>query len=88
MGVVCLSPFGQLGFGRAEWPERSNAMKAERTQYKRTTPKTTVEYSTWNIEFKLNASLTALVDVVIKVAKHIFGLHYMYMSQSYPYNAV
>lgn len=63
-------------------------MKAERTKYRRTTPKTTVEYSNVNIEVKLNASFTALVDVVIKVAKRIFGLHYMYMIQSYPYSAV
>lgn len=63
-------------------------MKAERTKYKRTTPKTTVEYSNVNIELKLNASFAALIDAVVKLAKHIFGLHYMYMSQSYPYSAV
>jgi hypothetical protein len=88
VGAVCLSPFGQLGFGRAERPERSNAMKAERTKYKRTTPKTTVEYSKVNIELKLNASFAALIDTVVKIAKRIFGLHYMYMNKSYPYIAV
>jgi hypothetical protein len=88
VGAVRLSPFGQLGFGKAEWPERSKAMKAERTKYRRTTPKTAVEYSNVNIEVKLNASFAALTDAVIKVAKRIFGLHYMYMSQSYPYSAV
>lgn len=58
-------------------------MKAERTKYKRTTPKTTVEYSKVNIE--LNASL---VDLVVNIIKRIFGLHYMYMNKSYPYSAV
>ncbi len=58
-------------------------MKAERTKYKRTTPKTTVEYSKVNIE--LNASL---VDLVVNIIKRIFGLHYMYRKQSYPYSAV
>lgn len=63
-------------------------MKAERTKYKRTTPKTTVEYSNVNIELKLNASFAALIDTVVKIAKRILGLHYMYMNQSYPYSAV
>lgn len=88
VGAVRLSPFGQLGFGRAERSERSNAMKAERTKYKRTTPKTNVEYSNWKIELKLNVSIAALIDTVIKIAKRIFGLHYMYMNKSYPYIAV
>ena len=63
-------------------------MKAERTKYKRTTPKTTVQYSNVNIELKLNASFAALIDTVVKLAKRIFGLHYMYRKQSYPYSAV
>ena len=63
-------------------------MKAERTKYKRTTPKTTVEYSNVNIELKLNASFAALIDTFVKIAKRIFGLHYMYMNKSYPYIAV
>ena len=61
-------------------------MKAMRTKYKRTTPKTTVEYSTWKLEF--NASFATLIDIVTKLAKRIFGLHYMCMRKSYPYNAV
>lgn len=58
-------------------------MKAMRTKYKRTTPKTTVEYSTWNLE--LNASL---VDLIVNIIKRIFGLHYMHMTHSYTYSAV
>ncbi len=65
---------------------KEHAMKAMRTKYKRTTPKTTVEYSSWNVE--LNASFATLIDTVIKIAKRIFGLHYMYMNKSYPYIAV
>ncbi len=56
-------------------------MKAKRTKYKRTTPKTTVEYSYTTIE--LGASFAKIVDVVTKLAKRIFGLHYMYMKVVY-----
>ncbi len=60
-------------------------MKAKRTKYKRTSPKTTVEYSAWNID--LDLGFDSLAKAVVKVIKYIFGLLYMNMNQSCLYRA-
>lgn len=53
-------------------------MKIKRTKYKRVTPKTQVEYSTWNIA--LNFSIVSLLEKVIQSAIRFFGNLYMNMS--------
>lgn len=61
---------------------KEHGMKAERTKYKRTTPKTTVEYSSWGIQFGLSAEI---LPYLARAIKWLFGILYMNRSSTYSY---
>lgn len=54
---------------------KEHGMKAKRTKYKRATPKTTVEYSTWDIDVGL--SLDVLFRGIAEFIRWVFGILYM-----------